>query len=96
MALLKQLDIITGSLGKVTLYKHNGSDKIFMRTKGGASKEKIKQSPAFANVHLFGTQAFQKSYILHREMTNPSSRIVIVFNQPVILTLLVLFGILFA
>lgn len=36
-----------GRLGNITSYKMQGSDKIIMRTKGGASKDKIKRSPNF-------------------------------------------------
>ncbi len=38
----------TGSLGNISSYKMQGSDKIIMRTKGGATKDKIKRSPKFA------------------------------------------------
>ncbi|MGB8192527.1 MAG: hypothetical protein WCF67_11445 [Chitinophagaceae bacterium] len=37
----------TGSLGNISAYKMRGSDKIILRTKGGASKEKIKKAEAF-------------------------------------------------
>ena len=50
MARVKQLDQITGNIGKLSFYTRKGSDEIFMRTKGGASKEKIKNSPEFANI----------------------------------------------
>lgn len=50
MARVKQLDRITGTLGKVSYYTRKGSDEIFMRTKGGATKEQIKRRPEFANV----------------------------------------------
>jgi hypothetical protein len=38
----------TGSLGNVSAYTMRGSDKVILRTKGGASREKIKNNPAFA------------------------------------------------
>lgn len=38
----------TGSLDNMSAYKMRGSDKIILRTKGGATKEKIKKDPAFA------------------------------------------------
>lgn len=50
MARVKQLDRITGSLGNLSFYTRKGSDQIFVRTKGGASKEKIKRNPEFENV----------------------------------------------
>jgi hypothetical protein len=40
MARVKQLDQITGTIGKLSFYTRKGSDQIFVRTKGGASKEK--------------------------------------------------------
>jgi len=50
MARVKQLDQITGSLKNLSFYTRKGSDQIFVRTKGGASKEKIKRNPEFENV----------------------------------------------
>jgi len=47
MARVKSLDQITGSLKNLSFYTRKGSDQIFVRTKGGASKEKIKRDPAF-------------------------------------------------
>lgn len=41
---------MTGSIKGVSFYKQRGSDKVIMRTKGGASKEKIKKSPKFAEL----------------------------------------------
>ena len=37
-----------GSMGNISAYKMLGSDKIIIRTKGGAKKDKIKRSPKFA------------------------------------------------
>ena len=37
----------TGSLANLSAYKMRGSDKIILRTKGGASKRKIKRLPSF-------------------------------------------------
>jgi hypothetical protein len=37
----------TGKLGTFSAYKMKGSDKIILRTKGGASKAKIKKAPEF-------------------------------------------------
>ncbi len=50
MARVKQFDVITGSIGKVSFYTRKGSTDVFARAKGGASKEKIKRNPEFANV----------------------------------------------
>ncbi len=47
MARVKNLDQITGSLQHLSFYTRKGSDKIFVRTKGGPSKEKIKRNPEF-------------------------------------------------
>jgi len=47
MARVKNLDQITGSLKNLSFYTRKGSDTIFVRTKGGPSKEKIKRDPAF-------------------------------------------------
>ena len=47
MARVKNLDQITGSLKNLSFYTRKGSDTIYVRTKGGASKEKIKRDPAF-------------------------------------------------
>lgn len=38
---------MTGSIKGVSFYTVRGSDKVIMRTKGGASKDKIKSSPKF-------------------------------------------------
>ena len=47
MARVKNLDQITGTLKNLSFYTRKGSDAIFVRTKGGPSKEKIKRDPAF-------------------------------------------------
>ena len=47
MARVKNLDQITGSLKNLSFYTRKGSDAIFVRTKGGPSKEKIKRNPEF-------------------------------------------------
>ena len=47
MARLKSLDQITGNLKNLSFYTRKGSDGIIVRTKGGATKEKIKRDPAF-------------------------------------------------
>jgi hypothetical protein len=50
MARVKQLDQLTGSIGKLSFYTRKGSDQVFVRTKGGATKDQIKRRPEFANV----------------------------------------------
>ena len=47
MAILKGAFQMTGSIRGVSFYTVRGSEKVIMRTKGGASKEKIKSSPKF-------------------------------------------------
>jgi len=47
MAFLEDFNF-TGRLGEFSAYRMKGSKKIVIRKKGGASKEKIKNSPAFA------------------------------------------------
>lgn len=46
----------TGSLGNLTAYKRQGSNKVILRTKGGASKNKIRRSPKFAKLRLCQTE----------------------------------------
>jgi len=41
---------MTGGFGNASFYTVRGSDKVIARTKGGASKEKIKNSPKFAGL----------------------------------------------
>lgn len=48
MAFLTNGINFTGSLGALSAYKVRGSDKIIVRTKGGASKAQIRQSAVFA------------------------------------------------
>ncbi len=50
MAKVKNLDQITGNIGKLSFYTRKGSSEIFVRTKGGASKERIKRDPALAGI----------------------------------------------
>ena len=50
MARVKNLDQITGNLKNLSFYTRKGSDGIIVRTKGGATKEKIKRDPAFAGL----------------------------------------------
>ena len=50
MARVKLLDQLNGSIGKLSFYTRKGSDQVFVRTKGGATKDQIKRRPEFANV----------------------------------------------
>lgn len=52
MAFLEELQF-TGSLGDLSFYRMQGSDKIVVRRKGGANKETIKKSPKFAVPRLY-------------------------------------------
>jgi hypothetical protein len=63
----------TGKLGNISAYKMRGSDKIIIRTKGGASKNKIKTSPDFHIVRKnnaeFGARSLGSKWI--RMMLHP-------------------------
>ena len=50
MAIVKGFMQITGSIKGVSFYTRRGSDKVIMRTKGGATKDQIEHSPKFKNV----------------------------------------------
>jgi hypothetical protein len=52
MAIVKGPITMTGSISNVSFYTRRGSDKVIARSKGGASKEKIKSSPEFAGFRL--------------------------------------------
>lgn len=56
MAIIKPPFEIVGSIRGVSFYKQYGSDKVIMRTKGGAAKQKIKNSPKFAKLRLHQTE----------------------------------------
>jgi hypothetical protein len=47
MAQLKPNFPFTGSFGDLSIYKMKGFDKLIVRSKGGARKEKIKKAPQF-------------------------------------------------
>ena len=47
MAIVKGFMQITGSIKGVSFYTRRGSDKVIMRTKGGATKNQIETSPKF-------------------------------------------------
>lgn len=67
MATLKNGIEFTGSLGNVSAYKVKGSDKTFIRTKGGGSKSKIRKSasckPILDNATDFGRSSTAGSNI---------------------------------
>lgn len=58
----------TGSLGPVSAYRMRGHDKIIIRTRGGASREKIRKSAAFVNTRRnnseFGGRATASRWIM--------------------------------
>jgi hypothetical protein len=56
MAKLNGTIEFTGGLGNVSAYTLRGSDKIILRTKGGASKEKIKTLDSFAKTREINTE----------------------------------------
>lgn len=56
MAFLTDGINFTGSLGKLSAYKVRGSDKIIVRTKGGATKAQILQSPCFERTRENNTE----------------------------------------
>jgi len=56
MAIIKPPFEIVGSIRGMSFYKQYGSDKVIMRTKGGATKQKIKNSPKFAKLRLHQTE----------------------------------------
>ena len=49
MARVKQNNQYTGTIGGLSHYTRKGSDEIFVRSKGGATKEQIKNRPEFEN-----------------------------------------------
>jgi hypothetical protein len=69
MAKLTDSLTFTGTLGNLSAYKMRGQDKIILRRKGGASKAKIKHSPAFENTRRinaeFSGRARASKYIMH-------------------------------
>lgn len=50
MAIVKGFLQATGSINGVSFYTNVGSDKVIMRTKGGASKKRIATGPEFENL----------------------------------------------
>jgi len=59
----------TGSLGNLSAYRMRGHDHIILRTKGGASREKIRTSPAFEQVRRnnaeFSGRAVMSKWIMN-------------------------------
>ena len=56
MAQLEGPISFTGSLRALSAYKRRGSDKIILRTKGGATKEQIKTYPSFDITRRLNTE----------------------------------------
>ena len=52
MAIIKGPIQLEGGVGGMSFYTRRGSDKIIVRTKGGPSKQAIKNSPGFENLRL--------------------------------------------
>jgi len=52
MAIVKGPIQMTGSIKGVTFYTRRGSDQVIMRTKGGASGDKIKRLPQYEGLRL--------------------------------------------
>ncbi|MDE3124700.1 MAG: hypothetical protein KGK14_04230 [Bacteroidota bacterium] len=46
----------TGSIGNITAYRLQGSNKVYLRTKGGATKQKIKTHPHFAHTRALNRE----------------------------------------
>lgn len=71
MAILSGNGGFTGSLANLSAFRPKGSDKIILRTKGGATKKQIKQHPNFARVRSnnaeFGSCSKMAS-LLRREL----------------------------
>lgn len=52
MAILTGAPAFTGRIGDITVYRLRGSDKLVMRQKGGASKQRIKKHPNYEHTRL--------------------------------------------
>ncbi len=50
MTIVKGFMQMTGSIQGVSFYTRRGSDKVIMRTKGGATKKQMAKSPKFEGV----------------------------------------------
>ncbi|MDP4265134.1 MAG: hypothetical protein Q8941_21580 [Bacteroidota bacterium] len=68
MAQLHSNFSFTGRLGNISAYKRKDSDKIILRTKGGATKDRIKQAPEFDTTRRinaeFGGRSAGSKYIM--------------------------------
>jgi len=56
MASLKGPLEVEGNLKDLSIYKCRTSDKVIVRTKGGATKEQIKRDPAFARTRMINSE----------------------------------------
>ncbi len=68
MATVKGPFEFNGSIKGVSFYTQKGSDKVIMRTKGGASKEKIAKSPEFEKLR-FNQQEWKGCVLMSRALT---------------------------
>ena len=72
MAKLEGDILFTGTMKNMTAYKMRGSDKIIIRMKGGAEKEKIKNDPNFVNTRRNNSEwkaCTQAAKLLRRSMS---------------------------
>lgn len=69
MPVVKSLFQITGSLGNLSFYLRKDSEKFLVRTKGGPTKEQIKNDPNFErtreNMSEFGGRAAASKQIMN-------------------------------
>ena len=56
MAVVKGFQKVTGTIQNVTFYTVQGSDKVYMRTKGGPSKNRIKKDGSFEKLRRNNTE----------------------------------------
>lgn len=56
MAVVKGFQKVTGTIQNVTFYTVQGSDKVYMRTKGGPSKNRIKKDRSFEKLRRNNTE----------------------------------------
>ena len=56
MAIIKGIFQATGSIKGISFYSPVGSDKVIMRTKGGATKERIAKGAEFAKLRKHQTE----------------------------------------
>jgi hypothetical protein len=86
MATVKNLTEIDGRIKNVSFYTMEGSDKIILRSKGGASKYRIKNHPNFAKVRL-NNQEWKGCTTLSKNIFNTLSSLFVLADYPVIGTL---------